>query len=282
VRRIAIVQYVGRWISATVAAFILLAASSDLSAQLFGLSERQEIELGREAAAQVERDQPILENEGVESYIDDLGQFLVEYSGRTNIAYQFKVVDSAEINAFALPGGFIYVNRGLIEEADNESELVGVMGHEIGHVVERHSVDQVKRAQLTGLGLGVLDLFIGGKGTTGELANIAGQMVASGAFMKYSRDAEREADRVGAQNVYDAGWDPRGMMTFFQKLAALGKRNPNAIESFFSSHPKPDERANNITALIASFPPDETLREDSERFHEIKSLLESMPPSPSK
>jgi predicted Zn-dependent protease len=279
----AIVQRKSRSISAVAtAAFVLLAAASDLSAQLFGLSERQEIELGREAAAQVEREQPILEDERVESYIDDLGQFLVEYSGRKNIAYQFKVVDSAEINAFALPGGFIYVNRGLIEEADNESELVGVMGHEIGHVVERHSVDQVKRAQLTGLGLGVLDLFVGGKGTTGELANIAGQMVASGAFMKYSRDAEREADRVGAQNVYDAGWDPRGMMTFFEKLAALGKRHPNAIESFFSTHPKPDERAHNITELIASFPADETLREDSERFHEIKSLLQSMPPSPSK
>jgi predicted Zn-dependent protease len=264
------------------AAFILLAASRDVSAQLFGLSERQEIELGREAAAQVEREQPILEDERVASYIDDLGQFLVEYSGRANIAYQFKVVDSADINAFALPGGFIYVNRGLIEQADNESELVGVMGHEIGHVVERHSVDQVKRAQLTGLGLGVLDLFIGGKGTTGELANIAGQMVASGAFMKYSRDAEREADRVGARNVYDAGWDPRGMITFFQKLAALGKSHPNAIESFFSTHPKPDERANNITALIDSFPADETLREDSERFHDVKALLQSMPPPPSK
>ena len=275
-------QQVSRSISAVAAVVIVLAATSDLSAQLFGLSERQEIELGREAAAQVEQQQPILEDERVEGYIDDLGQFLVEYSGRKSIAYQFKVIDSAEINAFALPGGFIYVNRGLIEEADNESELVGVMGHEIGHVVERHSVDQVKRAQLTGLGLGMLDLFIGGKGTTGQIANVAGQMVASGAFMKYSRDAEREADRVGARNVYDAGWDPRGMMTFFQKLAALGERHPNAIESFFSTHPKPDERANNISALIASFPADETLREDSERFHEIKNQLQSMPPSPSK
>ena len=275
-------QPVSRSISAAAAVVIVLAATSDLSAQLFGLSERQEIELGREAAAQVEQEQAILEDERVESYIDDLGQFLVEYSGRTNIAYQFKVIDSAEINAFALPGGFIYVNRGLIEEADNESELVGVMGHEIGHVVERHSVDQVKRAQLTGLGLGMLDLFIGGKGTTGQIANVAGQMVASGAFMKYSRDAEREADRVGARNVYDAGWDPRGMITFFQKLAALGERHPNAIESFFSTHPKPDERANNISEPIASFPADETLREDSERFHEIKNQLQSMPPSPSK
>ena len=260
--------------------FALLPTTSGLAAQFFGLSERQEIELGRQAAAQVEQQQPILEDERVESYIDDLGQFLVEYSGRTNITYQFKVVDSADINAFALPGGFIYVNRGLIEEADNESELIGVMGHEIGHVVERHSVDQVKRAQLTGLGLGVLDMFIGGKGATGELANIAGQMVASGAFMKFSRDAEREADRVGARNVYDAGWDPRGMITFFQKLGALRDSRPNAIENFFSSHPNPDERAHNISELIASFPVDSTLREDGERFHEIQSLLESMPPSP--
>jgi len=273
-------QRASRWIVAAAATSGLLAASDVSSAQLFGLSEQQEIELGREAAAQVEREQEMVRDERVEAYINDLGQLLVEYSGRRNLAYQFKVVNSGEINAFALPGGFIYVNRALIEAADNESELVGVMGHEIGHVVERHSVDQVKHAQLAGLGLGVLDMFLGGSGTTAQIANLAGQMVASGAFMKYSRDAEREADRVGAQNVYDAGWDPRGMITFFEKLAALGKSHPNAIESFFSTHPQPDERAHNLTALIASFPPDQTLQEDSERFHEIKELLQKLPPAP--
>lgn len=258
----------------------LSVATGGLAAQLFGLTEQQEVELGREAAAQVEQQQPILHDEKVDSYIDDVGQRLVEHSGRTNIAYQFKVVDSPDINAFALPGGFIYVNRGLIEEADNESELVGVLGHEIGHVVERHSVDQVKRAQLAGIGLTVLDLFVGGKGATGELANIAGQMVTSGAFMKFSRDAEREADRVGARNVYDAGWDPEGMITFFRKLDALREGRPNAIENFFATHPNPDERANNITALLASFPASETLRVDSDRFHDIQNRLENLPPPP--
>lgn len=265
---------------AAAGALALFVPGSGPAAQLFGLSERQEIELGREAAAQIEQQQPILEDRRVTSYVDELGQRLVEHSGRSNIVYQFKVVDSSDINAFALPGGFIYVNRGLIEEADDESELIGVLGHEIGHVVERHSVDQVKRAQLTGLGLSVLDLFLGDRGTTGQIANIAGQMVASGAFMKFSRDAEREADRVGARNVYDAGWNPQGMITFFQKLDALRERRPNAIETFFATHPSPDERADNITALLASFPADETLRENSEKFHEIQNRLASLPPPP--
>lgn len=269
-----------RALTATGVVVALSTASGGSAAQLFGLSEQQEIELGREAAAQVERDQPMLDDERIEGYIDDLGQRLVEYSGRSNIAYQFKVVDSSDINAFALPGGFIYVNRGLIEEADNESELVGVLGHEIGHVVERHSVDQVKRAQLTGLGLGVLDMFLGGRGATAEIANIASQMVASGAFMKFSRDAEREADRVGARNVFDACWEPRGMITFFQKLAELREGRPNAIENFFATHPSPDERVNNITSLLASFPENADLHEDSERFHEIQSRLKDLPPPP--
>jgi predicted Zn-dependent protease len=269
-----------RSVHAAAATLVFFLAATALGAQLFGLTEQQEIELGREAAAQVEKQQPMVQNEEVESYIDRLGQFLVEYSGRRNIKYQFKVVDSTQINAFALPGGFIYVNRGLIEEADNESELAGVIAHEIGHVVERHSVDQVKRAQLTGLGLSMLDIFLGGRGVTGQIANIAGQMVATGAFLKYSRDAEREADQVGAKNVYDAGYDPHGMITFFEKLSRLGQSHPNAIEGFFSTHPSPEERVQNISELIASFPAKEDLQKDSSAFHIVRARLKSMPPAP--
>jgi predicted Zn-dependent protease len=256
---------------------MLSAGAPVAGAQFFGLTQRQEIELGREAAAQIERQMPILHDATIEAYIDQLGQSLVEYSGRGNIEYRFKIVNTEDINAFALPGGFIYVHRGLIEAADNESELAGVLAHEISHVVERHSSDQIKRAQITGLGLSVLDVLVGGKGAKGDIANMAGQMVATGTFMKYSRDAEREADRVGAENLYDAGYDPKGMITFFEKLEALRESKPNAIENFFASHPSPDERVDNVSELVASFPPDENLIEDSQEFHDIQVRLMKKP-----
>jgi predicted Zn-dependent protease len=237
------------------------------------MTEAQEIELGRQAAAEVENEQPLIEDAVVNAYVKGLGLHLVEYCGRTDIEYHFKVIESPEVNAFALPGGFIYVNKGLIQKAENESELAGVLAHEIGHVVARHSVDQVKRAQMTGLGLGVLDMILGGRSTAANLANIASQMVASGAFMKYSRDAEREADRLGARNLYDAGFDPQGMVTFFQKLDAMREREPNVIEAFFATHPSPDERVENLSGLIESFPPKEGTFADSGKLEQIQARL---------
>lgn len=244
-----------------------------VEAQIFGLSERQEIELGRQAAAEVDRTEPILRDPVVVRYIDQLGQHLVKSSRRANIEYHFKIIDSPDVNAFALPGGYIYVNRGLIQEADNESELAGVLAHEIGHVVARHSVEQVKRAQITGLGLGVLDMILGSRGTGARIANVATQMVASGAFMKFSRDAEREADRLGARNLYDADYDARGMVTFFQKLDSMRESNPNAIEKFFATHPSPDERAGNVSELIESFPPREASQRDTGELSGIQNRL---------
>lgn len=262
-------------IAGSVATGLLLFSSLPIPAraQLFGLSEEQEIELGREAAAEVERTEPILKDAVVGAYVTGLGLHLVEYCGRRDIEYQFKVIDSPEVNAFALPGGFIYVNRGLIQKAENESELAGVLAHEIGHVVGRHSVDQVKRAQIAGLGLGVLDRILGGRGTAAGIANLASQMVAGGAFMKFSRDAEREADRLGARNLYEAGFDPRGMVTFFEKLDAMRKSDPNVIEAFFATHPSPDERARNVSDLIESFPSREGPFTDSGKLETIQERL---------
>ena len=182
------------------AAGLLLALPLPVAAQLFGgISEAQEIELGREAATMIEADLQLLDDQRVGDYVSRLGQALVARSGRAELSYAFTVVDSPEINAFALPGGFIYVNRGLIEAAENESELAGVLGHEIGHVVARHGVDQMQRAQIASLGLGVLGSLLG-RGRAASIGNMAGELVAGGAFMKFSRDAEREADQLGARN----------------------------------------------------------------------------------
>ena len=176
---------------------------SPAAAQLFGgFSDEQEIELGREAAAMMEEDLQLLQDEEVSAYVTRLGNELASRSGRADLAYTFRVVDTAEINAFALPGGFIYVHRGLIEAAENESELAGVLGHEIGHVVARHGVDQMRRAQIANLGLGVLGSLLGG-GRAAEVGGMAADLVASGTFMKFSRDAEREADQLGVRNLAD-------------------------------------------------------------------------------
>ncbi len=228
----------------------LPALPTTAGAQLFGgVSQEQEIELGREAATLMEQDLRLLEDQTVGDYINGLGQALVARSGRSDLPYTFTVVDTGEINAFALPGGFIYVHRGLIEAADNESELAGVLGHEIGHVVARHGVDQMQRAQIANVGLSVLGSLLG-RGRTATIGNMAAELVAGGTFMKFSRDAEREADQLGARNVADAGHTPRGMITFFETLDALREHDPNAVERFFASHPSPTERIGNLTGLV--------------------------------
>ena len=229
-----------------------LLLSSPADAQLLGpLSEAEEVEVGRTAAAEIEKGLQLLADDVVTSYVSDLGQSLAARSQRSALTYQFKVVDSAEINAFALPGGFIYVNRGLIEAAENEDELAGVLGHEIAHVVARHGAEQVQRAAYANLGLSVLGAILG-DGTGARIGQVAVEMATAGTFMRFTRDAEREADRLGVENVAAAGHDPRGMITFFEKLDALRDGQANAVERFFASHPQPEERITNIQDLLSS------------------------------
>ena len=263
--------------SLVAAVVTLLVLPTTVAAQLFGgVSQEQEIELGREAATMIEQDLRLLEDQAVRTYIDGLGQALVARSGRSDLPYTFTVVDTGEINAFALPGGFIYLHRGLIEAAANESELAGVLGHEIGHVVARHGVDQMQRAQIANVGLGLLGALLG-RGRAATVGNIAADLVASGTFMKFSRDAEREADQLGARNVAGAGHAPRGMITFFETLDALRERDPNAVDRFFASHPSPTERIGNLTGLVGTLSADADLRTDTEAFQQVRSRLLSLP-----
>ena len=249
--------------------------------QILGsLSEEEEVELGRMAAVEIEKDLNLLTDEEVVAYVSDLGETLAEHSNRTDLTYQFKVVDAAEINAFALPGGFIYVHRGLIEAANTEAELVGVLGHEIAHVVARHGAEQAQRASIADLGLRVPGSIFG-RGTGGRIGAMAAEMAAGGTFMQFSRDAEREADRLGAENVAAAGQNPQGMITFFEKLDALRERQANAVESFFASHPSPAERVSNIQDLVVSLSEGKELTLNGARFREVKARLAELPPPPS-
>ena len=255
--------------------------SGSVHAQLLGpLSEEEEVEVGRRAADEIDKGLDFLSDDLVTSYVSDLGQAMVVESQRSSLTYAFKVVDSEEINAFALPGGFVYVNRGLIEAADDEAELAGVIGHEIGHVVARHGAEQVQRAAYANLGLTVLGSLFG-RSAGAQIGNVAAEMATTGVFMKFGRDAEREADRLGAQNVAAAGHDPNGMITFFEKLGALRDGQANAVERFFASHPDPAERVGNIQDLVQSLRNSHEYSSSSRRFAQVKTRLENLPRPPS-
>ena len=263
----------------TVCLALALWATPARAQLLGGLSEQEEVELGRAAVEEMEKELDLLTDATVTTYVSELGLSLAQHSQRSQLTYVFKVVDSREINAFALPGGFIYVNRGLIETAETETELAGVLGHEIGHVVARHGAEQAQRASIANLGLRVLGSIFG-SGTGGQIGGMAAELVTAGTFMRFSRDAEREADQLGAENVAAAGHDPHGMVTFFEKLAALRDGQANAVERFFASHPSPEERVSNVQGLVRSLTAGRELTKDTARFRDIKSRLENLPPPP--
>lgn len=175
-------------------------------------------------------------------------------------------------NAFALPGGYVYVNCGIVQLSDSESELAGVLAHEVGHVAERHHVDQLKKAQALGFGLGVLDLILGARRSTIEnIGALSADLLAQGVFFKFSRDAEREADRVAIEMLRQSGISPQGMVTLFQRMESMRGRQGALVGDFFSSHPSLSERQKNVSGLLLSS--DSSLTGDSRQFHLVRNKL---------
>jgi Zn-dependent protease with chaperone function len=261
-----------------VALVFLPSAAAPLCAQILGLTEPNEIEVGRRVAMEIEFDQPMLADQRVTDYVERLGLRLARKSGRSHLRYRFRVMDSDDVNAFVLPGGFIYVTRGLVEAAGSESELAGVLAHEIGHVVGRHHASKIRRDQLKSLGFTVLGPALGG-GLSGLAARQAGKVGVRGLFQRFSREQEREADRLGAKNLHDAGYDPRGMVSFFERIAAMREDKPGAFERFFASHPSPEERADNIGDLIETFPPKPRPASQSAAFARIQERIAQLRPA---
>ena len=215
-------------------------------------SVRQDAEIGRQAAADAERQLPMVRDGLVERYVNAIVDRLAEVAPGPRFDYRARVVNAADINAFSLPGGFIYVNRGLIEAVRSEGELAGVLAHEMAHVAQRHGTSQVTKAYGAQLGVGLLAGVLGGRDhRLGMGEQIAGSLGLNALFMKFSRNAENEADRVGAQMMARAGYDPLAMASFFDLLAAEQRRNPGSVEQFFSDHPSPRDRAANIRAQSA-------------------------------
>ena len=216
-------------------------------------SLEKEIALGKQLAQEVERSSKLIDDPVVTEYVNRVGQNLVRNSD-ARVPFTIKVIDSDEVNAFALPGGFFYVNSGLILRAQQESELAGVMAHEISHVTARHGTKNATKGQI--LQLATIPLvLLGPAGLAGyglyEGLNIALPLT----FLKFSRDAEREADFLGLQYMYKAGYDPNSYITFFERIQADEKRRPGTIPKVFSTHPPTPERIENAQKEIARILP---------------------------
>jgi predicted Zn-dependent protease len=238
-------------------------------AKMSGSTEK-EVRMGRELAAEVDRQAKFIEDPLITEYVNRVGQNIVLHSD-ARIPFTIKVIDSDEINAFALPGGFFYVNKGLLLAADNEAELAGVMAHEIAHVAARHAVEnQTKGTLLEYLALGG-SIFLGG--IPGLIYQNTAGLGLLGLFMKFSRGAEEEADKLGVQYMYAAGYDPTAMATMFEKLEAKNKKKPGFIARAFSSHPAPPDRRASALALAARFPEHEEYIISTSEFQRVKGRL---------
>lgn len=191
-----------------------------------------------------------LRDQQVSAYITRIGSRLARVAPGAKYPYSFAVADYREINAFSLPGGPVWINRGVLHAATNESQVASVLAHEIAHIAQRHAADQLTKVLLTRWSLNVLGAMLGNTGGAGT-AQAAGALVANGVFLKFSRDDERDADRVGLQILTKAGWDARGMIELFEVLRRESTRDPSAVEVFLSSHPSPQDRVANLTAATA-------------------------------
>lgn len=234
------------------------------------ISLEKEIQLGRQLAADIERQVKLVEDPTINEYVNRVGQNLVRNSD-AKVPFTIKVVESDEINAFALPGGFFYVNSGLILAADDESELAGVMAHEIAHVTARHGTEQASKGQLINFASIPL-IFLGGVGGF-ALRQAAGFLIPM-QFLQFSRGAEAEADYLGLQYLYKTGYDPGAAVSFFEKLQAKETAKPGTISKMFSTHPPTGERIEKTKKNIEAVLPDkdEYVVTTSE-FNRIKGLL---------
>ena len=216
------------------------------------VSRQQAAELGAQHAAQLDQELPIIRNASADAYVEQLGQRIVQHTPYAGQDFEFKLYRSDEVNAFALPGGFIYVSTGLVSAADNESELAGVLAHEIAHVTLGHSAEQMSRAQNANLGAGLLCVFtsVCQSGAGRAAVNVGGTAYLA----KFSRAAERESDLTAIQYVVESGIHPNGLVTMFEELARMAKSSPSRLESWFSSHPQAEDRAQYVSARIAQYP----------------------------
>jgi beta-barrel assembly-enhancing protease len=233
-------------------------------------SIESQVNMGHQYAQQIDSSSKLIKDPVITEYVNRLGQNLVRNSD-AKVPFTIKVVDSDEVNAFALPGGFFYVNTGLIMAADNEAELAGVMSHEIAHVAACHIARENTRSQLASLASIPLIMVGGGIGIAAqEAAGLAIPMT----FLKFSRGFEAEADYLGLQYMYKSGYDPQAFTAFFEKIEALEKRKPGTLSKAFETHPQtPDRIEKSQEEIQQLLPPQPTYKVDTSEFQDVKSRL---------
>ena len=218
--------------------------------QLALMSEAQEIETGRQMDVDVRRQMGVYEDARLQRYVEEIGLSLARQSHRPNLPWTFAIVDSPVVNAFALPGGYIYVTRGLLAHMSDEAELAGVLGHEVGHVTARHAVESYSRGAGAQLGLAVASILFPSARPYGELASTGLGLL----FLKYGRDDELQADGLGVEYAGKSGWDPRGVADMLQTLARLdaGSTDRKGTPNWLATHPDPLSRVQKVQSAVAA------------------------------
>jgi predicted Zn-dependent protease len=258
-----------------VLAMLALASSVTAASAASLISVKDEVQLGREMQQQVRKQVPVVSDRMINEYVQAIGRRLVAKAGGPSYPYSFTVANQREINAFALPGGPVWVHRGAIAAARNEAQLAAVVAHEIAHIARRHAADRMTK-QLVANGLiGFMGALLGNDAGA-RSAQTGARILAGGYMLKFSRDDERDADAVGAVIMRSAGWDAREMAAFMSILAAEQGRAPSEVAVFLSSHPAPAERAARLRATVKSRGGVKT----TAAFGRIKARLARMPPAP--
>lgn len=267
------------------AALVTVAFAAELNFKpgfnLFSVAE--DVTIGKDTAAQVEGEVPLLNDESASHYLNVLGRRLSTYAPnpQPEYAWQFKVLNSGDINAFALPGGFIYVNRATIESAENEAQLAGVLAHEEGHVVLRHGTHQVTESMLAEKPLEILGGILGQNSSLlgAFMQDLLGAGIQS-LLLKNSRSMEGQADSVGTYILYQAGYDPHGMPQFFDIIKQKYPPQSPGILSFLSDHPDPGDRIKAVDEEIPLLGPAKTWVTDSPEFQAVRAHVHSLPAPP--
>ncbi|HKC89402.1 MAG TPA: M48 family metallopeptidase [Blastocatellia bacterium] len=250
------------------------------------LSEEDEMKLAEQVHQELQKQARLVQDRSINEYVNSVGQRLARDSGRPNIPWHFYVVDDKSINAFATLGGRVYVHTGLLAATQSESQLASVLGHEIGHIVGRHGLENIKKSQKYGLlaGLATIGGAILGGQAGANLGGGLGNLLAGGFLMKHSRDAEREADYLGLYDLKNSGYNTGGMVEMFEILQEVSASSPDALGSILASHPAPSERAANTRREIDQYLRGSDRRglSNTEDFQRLKSAFQSNSPSSSR
>jgi len=244
------------------------------------VSQDEEAALGRRNAEEINAQLPIVTDPAISAYIQELGESIAKTTSRSDLDWHFYVINTRQVNAFALPGGYVYVNRGLIESADRLDELTGTLGHEIGHVIQRHSIKEVQNAQKANAGVAIVCTLT--NICNSGLTQVAVQVGGTAFFAKHSRLDELQADSEGVVNVTRAGYDPQGIPDLFQVLLKEREYQPTVVEGWFASHPLEEARIRKAKQQIAQLGLDQSQRliVDTPGFQAFKARVAELPAPP--